>query len=340
MKMIWNHSKGRTYRADRVDILVTREEVNLDFSFSGTSGKAPDSPVSRVVVNPYMAKRLATALDQAIKKHENAYGSIDSDPLAGAKYLLDLIRDLHVPHGFEYSFKTCERLLLANRFLVTMHKDSLGEDYRDKVLAICAETRAPDAFMEAIEEKLAAAWMLHFGFEGSEKGGMHKVYLEFPLPAVSEPTLLHLSYKWDPVHPERCAVGRYIRYPLVAYEELAGRIRELLEECHRPGAFEIADAILRLAVPHVLNSFHYLEVSEEGNPRRSFDVNLYAANLTMGDIRPQLLSMAERNSLRMDEFCKSLDTVSNRKFGHLAGGIDREGRDFFTIHFGVVHRGR
>ena len=122
-----------------------------------------------------------------------------------------------------------------------MGKASLGKDYQRRVLELCTKLRAPASFLEAIDRSISEAYMLHFGFEASEKGGMHKIYLEFPLPALTEPTLLHTSYKWDPLRPERHTIGRYVRYPLLSYEETTERVRDLLAECRRPGAFEIAD---------------------------------------------------------------------------------------------------
>jgi hypothetical protein len=342
MKTVWNTSGGRTSCSDRVDILVTRPEVTVDFCFSGETGDTTDADsapvVARIVMNPHVAKRLAGALAETVGKYESVYGSIDEEALAGGKLLLGLVRDLCVPHGFEYSFKMCEGLLLADRFLITMEKASLGEDYRRRVIELCAKLRAPASFLEAMDRSISEACMLHFGFEASEKGGLHKVYLEFPLPTLTEPTLLHTSYKWDPLLPERRVVGTYVRYPMLSYKETTERLRDLLAGCRRPGAFETADEFLRLAMPRLKGSFHYLEVTEEGNSRRSFDVNLYSAFLTMGDIRPLLLRMAERYSLSIEEFGARLDSVEKRKFGHLTGGIDREGRDFFTFHFGVEPR--
>jgi Protein of unknown function (DUF3467) len=344
MKTVWNTSGGRTSRSDGVNILVTKPEVIFDFCFSEEAGNAPEadsaSVVARIVMNPHMAKRLAGTLAEVIGKHESIYGSIDEEALAGGKLLLGLVRDLGVPHGFEYSFKMCEGLLLADRFLITMTKASLGKDYRRRVIELCTKLRAPASFLEAMDGSISEAHMLHFGFEASETGGMHKVYLEFPLSALTEPTLLHTSYKWDPLRSESHTIGAYVRYPLLSYEETTERVRDLLAGCRKPGAFEIADEFLRLAMPRLKNSFHYLEVTEEGTPRRSFDVNLYSASLTMGDIRPLLLRLAARYSLSIEEFSARLDTVEKTRFGHLTGGIDREGRDFFTIHFGVKPRRR
>ena len=95
MKTVWNTSGGRTSRSDRVDIMVTRPEVTLDFCFSGETGDAPEADsapvVARVVMNPHMAKRLAGTLAEALGKHERVYGSIDEEALAGGKLLLGLV---------------------------------------------------------------------------------------------------------------------------------------------------------------------------------------------------------------------------------------------------------
>lgn len=344
MKTAWKTSEGRTSHSDGVNVLVTRPEVTLDFCSTDAAINAPAADlapvVARIVINPHMAKRLAGTLAEVVRKHESIYGSIDEEALAGGKLLQSLVRDLGVPHGFEYSFKMCEGVLLADRFLITMGKASLGKEYRRKVFELCTRLRVPASFLEAMDASIAEANMIHFGFESSEKGGMHKVYLEYPLAALTEPTLLHRSYKWDPLRPERHATGTYVRYPLLSYEETAERLRGLLAECRKPGAFEIADEILRLAMPRLKKSFHYLEVAEEGTPRKSFDVNLYSANLTMGECAPLLLRLAARYSIATEEFSTRLDAIKKTRFGHLTGGIDREGRDFFTIHFGVKPRRR
>jgi len=342
MKTNWITSGGRSSHSDRVDILATQPEIALDFRCTEAAGNAPDADpapiVARIIVNPHMAKRLAGALADTIAEHERAYGSIDEEAIAGGKLLLGLIRELGVPHGFEYSFKMCDDLLMANRYLVTMEKTSLGDNCQKRVIELCAKLRAPQTLLESIGHSISAARMVHFGFEASEKGGMHKVYLEYPLSALARPTLLHASFKWDPLHPERRALGSYVRHPLLTYEEVMERLRELFQGCREPEALETADQFLQLAMPRLEGSFHYLEVTEEGTPRKSFDVNLYSASLTMGDIRPLLLPLAARYRLSVEDFGARLDAIATRRFGHLTGGIDREGRDFFTIHFGVEPR--
>jgi len=344
MKTVWKTAGGLTSRSDRVDILVTKPEITVDFCDSEAFGGAPDADsapvVARIVMTPQMVKRFAGTLANVVGKHESLYGSIDERALAGGKLLYDLIGELCVPHGYEYSFKMSAGTLLADRFLITMDKASLGEEYRRKVIELCTKLRAPDVFLEAMNRSLSEARILHFGFESSEKGGMHKVYLEYPLPVPAKPALAHTSYKWDPIHPERHAIGTYLRYPVLCYEDTAERVRNLLAGCSKPGAFEMADEFLRLVMPRLKENYHYMEVTDEGTPRKSFDVNFYGASILMGELRPLLLRMAERYCLPMEDFSARLDSIAKTRFGHLTGGIDREGRDFFTVHFGVQARRR
>ena len=67
-------------------------------------------------------------------------------------------------------------------------------------------------------------------------------------------------------------------------------------------------------------------------------MNLYDAALTLGSIEPLLMRMGEHYGLPREQFAAFIDGVRAKRLGHLTGGIDREGRDFFTVHFGVEER--
>ena len=77
----------------------------------------------------------------------------------------------------------------------------------------------------------------------------------------------------------------------------------------------------------------YFEASEEGNPRNSFDINMYWANLQMAEIYPMLLNIARHYFIDLEQFEELYEGVKTQKFGHLSGGTDREGRDFLTVYF-------
>jgi len=97
----------------------------------------------------------------------------------------------------------------------------------------------------------------------------------------------------------------------------------------------MAKSILGMAPFRSIDDMHYLEVEEEGNPRKSFDINAYKAHLHLEELAPVLTDLARRYSIPQQKFQDLMGDISGKIFGHLSGGIDRSGRDFFTIHYGV-----
>ena len=101
-------------------------------------------------------------------------------------------------------------------------------------------------------------------------------------------------------------------------------------------SLETAKAILDLAsarIPH--HDILYLEVSEEDNPRRSFDINVYRAGLQVGELYPILLKAWQHYSIPAERWHDLYGRVASKAFGHLSGGIDRGGKDFLTVYYGV-----
>jgi hypothetical protein len=82
----------------------------------------------------------------------------------------------------------------------------------------------------------------------------------------------------------------------------------------------------------------YLDVTEDGTDRKSFDVNLYRAGFAVASVAPFLDRLAAHFRLRADAVDEAFAHVLNLQLGHVAGGVDRHGRDFFTIYFGVEGR--
>lgn len=78
----------------------------------------------------------------------------------------------------------------------------------------------------------------------------------------------------------------------------------------------------------------YLEVTEAGQPRRSFDLNLYDARLLVRDQQAVLFAMRDHFGVRPGQFQALYDQIKARPLGHLAGGVHRNGQAFFTVYFG------
>ena len=90
-------------------------------------------------------------------------------------------------------------------------------------------------------------------------------------------------------------------------------------------------AALRVAPENIL----YLEVTEEDNPRRSFDVNVYRADMRMQLFYPLFLEMCGHYDISVEEFQAVFKPSRDKTLGHISGGIDREGNDFFTVYYGM-----
>ena len=359
----WDPSNARTLYANAFHAASGREEVVLLF---GQHVPAPRSQteqrlefMQRVVLNPFTAKRLALQLQNAVQAHERTYGPLDKEPTAieptsfygagavneRARLLLDLAKGLETEFGVERSFKVLEKRLLGNRFLVTMTKDAIGNHTRQKLLDICSQINMPEDFQDVYRENLSFAKYVHFGYEENEKSSIYKAYLEFPAnweaeflnkPAGADSFALYLGFKWDTSINTKRALTRYTCYPRIPPETILERLSNLYEGSAQRDSMEIVKGILETALGRIgYGRILYLEVSEDNNPRRSFDINMYRAKLRLEELHPLLLRMCRRFSITEERFRALFDPVRSKRFGHLSGGIDREGKDFLTVYYGI-----
>ena len=116
----------------------------------------------------------------------------------------------------------------------------------------------------------------------------------------------------------------------------------------RVAAIEEAYATVDTGLPDVIRNLvsraltkipdrdlQYLEVTEEGNPRRSFDINIYKAHLQVSEFYPALQTLCSRQGVSDETLHSVCNPILNKRFGHLAGGMDRAGNTFFTVYYGV-----
>ena len=359
----WDPSNARTLYANAFHAATGREEVVLLF---GQHVPAPRSQteqrlefMERVVLNPFTAKRLALQLQNAVQAHERIYGPLDKEPTAveatslygaGAvnekgRLLLDLVKKLETEFGVERSFKVLEKKLLGNRFLLTMTKDAIRNQTHRKLLDICRQINMPIDFQDIYRENLSFAEYVHFGYEENEKSSIYKAYLEFPpnweaeflnKPADGDSFALYLGFKWDTSINTKRALTRYTCYPRIPLEKILSRLSTLYEGSMQRDSVDIIKGILETALSRIgYGKILYLEVSEDNNPRRSFDINMYRANLRLEELHPLLLRMCRRFSIPEEGFRALFDPVRSKKFGHLSGGIDREGKEFLTVYYGI-----
>ena len=83
----------------------------------------------------------------------------------------------------------------------------------------------------------------------------------------------------------------------------------------------------------------YLDVTEEGTSRKSFDVNFYRAKLRVEIVTAFLDRLGAHFRLPSDVVLGAFAGIQDLRLGHIAGGVDRRGRDFLTIYYGAESGG-
>ena len=259
--------------------------------------------------------------------------------------LLDIIKDIGIGYESESSFKFFEKTLQPKRFILGINKNAIKQKTNVRIDDICEQLNMPEELLEYFKCNLSDANIIAFGFEKNEKSVIYKAYLEFwgkykdnfmNHPNKYEPFLLYLGFKWDVSNNTKQALTRYTWIPHISVEDIMIRVSKILDPGQYGNQFEIIKSLIDIALKRI--SHHdilYLEAVEDNNPRLSFDINFYKANLRIEDVYPVLLKMCQIYSIIPEEFQILYDRNKNKRFGHLAGGIDRDGRDFFTIYFGL-----
>ncbi len=252
-------------------------------------------------------------------------------PLDKGMALLRLLRDLK-PEGVEKSFKMAERSLLADRYLIGIHKADISPA---ALFSICGRMGMPEKYLSAFKENAQQANAIHFGFEGNESGGIYKVYLEFAarLEGSSPTVLLHVAYKWDVIDSGIGTVARYECLPRLSTAAILQRLGDLYSTRPDRVAFDAVREIIGLAADRMREPPMYLEVREEGNPRASFDVNFHDAGIRVHEIGSQLARLREHYSIPADRFEPLYSRINEAALGHLSGGVNREGKDFLTVYY-------
>jgi hypothetical protein len=257
-----------------------------------------------------------------------------------ARRLWDLVMGLNVPCGHERSFRLCRGSILPNRFLLSVCKGTLGARAEATILDLCLRLDLPERVLRLIAQALPRVGFVHLGFEQDRVACLYKVYLEAAMPprhpTGPDPVLLHWAVKWNPADTSRWVLTRYHWYPGLAVSDLLGRLARIYDDPARTEAWAIARDFVLLATQRVgPGGVRYMEVSEEGNARRSFDLNVYRAGLTMGDMFPVLSRMAADFALPAGQLAPLLERIGSRSLGHLAGGVHRTGEVFFNVYYGV-----
>ena len=80
-ELVWDDSRMATNFANVVNIHSTREQLDLLFGISQSPGASIENTLSiavsnRIILSPFAAKRLSTALVSVMREYESRYGAI------------------------------------------------------------------------------------------------------------------------------------------------------------------------------------------------------------------------------------------------------------------------
>ena len=252
-----------------------------------------------------------------------------------AARLVELVRGFPIA-GIEGSYKMSRQSLLSNRLMIGLSRSSIEDD---AILAILHSLNAPAELLKEIVPSLPPANLVLFGFEDGDTHCLYKFYLEYwdrlveaVDAGVLAPALLHLGFKWSAATGERIAVTRYSCFPMLTHEDILERVRSFHRATEHSGPLGAVKSILHAAFRRA-NSFVYLEGEEEGSPRRSYDVNLYAAELKLRDIASELAVLRDYFAIPVQDFGRLFDRIGEATLGHISGGTGRAGEDFVTFYY-------
>ena len=309
-------------------------------------------------MSPHTAKQLSIALNTVTQRYESTYGPMDGKAAPPLRlppfkskeareqvgFLFELLNSLNLTVGLERSFKASERTLLPNRFLLGFLPESIRPNPHEKILDICQRMRMPEKFLNPFKQSLPEATMVGFGIEEDEATCVVKAYLEFKdryaealkkNPKKFDSYFSHWGFKWDAADHTRSALARYSCFPAFTAQDILERLSGTFYQGHEIKPFEIVKGIIELGSQKVgPDKFLFLEVNEENNPRSSFDINLYGANLRLEEVYPFFLEMCRHYGIPDKDFHGLYEPVRTRTLGHIAGGLDRKGKDFLTVYFG------
>jgi hypothetical protein len=255
-----------------------------------------------------------------------------------SQQLLELIDGLGVDYGREDSFKLVPGQVLADRVLIGVNRATIQPN---EFFRIALELGMPPDCEPLLAARMPQANTVFFGVEDRDGGSVRKVYLEFWNEVRAEvrrtgslaPQLIHLGVKWDTARPGHHELARYMCHPMLSVRDVLRRMSAVYEGHPAPTTREEALSIVRQGIKqNPDSSILYIEVSEQGNPRRSFDVNLYKTGMSVADAAPQLYAIAEQLGIGRDALGVQMARLGGLPLGHLSGGVDRQGREFLSVY--------
>jgi tryptophan halogenase len=242
---------------------------------------------------------------------------------SAAERLRAAVAALGVPFGLERSVRFEAGRALRDRALCSVSLAAFAPDARAGFAAFCASLGAPEHALAALRPYVGAARHAHFGTEADAEGLVLKAYLEFADPPPRDRDLVFLAGKWRAEDPARWTLSRYFRRP-PPLGVLVGRLAP-------PEVAPVVHRLLSRAGPHA----QALEVREPGTPRRSLDLTLYDAGLTLSDAAEEVTALHAALGPGAPAARDLLAREGAARLGHVAAGLSRGGKPFATLYFGA-----
>lgn len=246
--------------------------------------------------------------------------------------------------GFERSFKVTAGSLLQDRMLFGIERAGTDAAWDAALDQACLALGMPAASLDEFQRALGPANHVYFGAERDGARVTLKAYLEFR-DAVERQLAegrappggcpLYLGYKWEPADPVRRAPTRYVWHPDLGAGEILARVKQQVAPAPSPALRRLVATVAGRALDTVApREFRFLEVREEGNPRSSFDINVYRAGIRIRDLQAPLTDTLGQCAIPATASEALLARIGAERVGHLAAGVDRSGREFLTLYHG------
>lgn len=262
--------------------------------------------------------------------------------VASAQKLIEVIANLKIPYGYEESLRISHQTLLANRFLLSISKQSLGNNPHGRLLDLFSSFAMPEEFLALSKQHLDLTKFIHFGFEENHSKHLYKIYLELDNREDTnncDRILLHLSFKWNPLNKSDKVITKYYRYPALSVQDILLKLSQIYQNNPHSESLAISNCLLEIAAKRSGDSgLSYLEIIEENNSRKSYDLNIYPANLRVRDMQQIFVRMFRYYAISENLFLPLYIQIKDKFLGHIAGGIHRNGEDFFNIYYGMEGR--
>jgi len=269
--------------------------------------------------------------------------------------LFALLAEFGHRYGLERSFKASSGQLGGGRALASVPRSAVESNGGWGMLV---DRLAPLGILldGQAEQLYQQSELLHFAVEGSplllqrepwvqrNEDCRGKVYFEAGARASRALWLgraapdnrlpVFVAYKWQPHQP--VIITRYAGLPLADKASLSAALEASWQGLPNAWSSALAALITPLAALLPTASQQLLEVTEEGNPRSSVDLNLYPLAYPVARLAPALSHILESLcEIAPEPLRGCLDAIAQQPLGHLAWGSDRTGKPFISCYYGL-----